>query len=245
MQKNAHKKDLVYFNKAAGSSLILLSIAYIEVTNGSVMISAFLSGLLMSCIGSMPPTGPIAIIVLKHGFRGEKLSAMAIASGAALAEAGYALLAYIGINYTLSRYPVQASIMQLLAATLLVGFAIHSLAARSHPKPQKTFIQHTGGKFLLGLGIAGLNPTFLATWAGAVTTARGLGLTSEVEAAPAFAVGVILGPIIWFWILLRIVSRKAENVHPKILGRIEKALPIVLLILATVIIVQALRPLLH
>jgi threonine/homoserine/homoserine lactone efflux protein len=208
------------------------------------MISAFLSGLLMSCIGSMPPTGPIAIIVLKHGFRGERLGAMAIACGAALAEAGYALLAYIGISYTLTRYPVQASVMQLLAASLLIGFAILCLTGHVHTRPKKKFIEHAGGKFLLGLGIAGLNPTFIATWTGAVATARSLGLTSEMEAAPAFAAGVILGPILWFWILLQILHKQAENVHPKILQRIEKALPIVLLILAAIIIVQALRPLL-
>ena len=43
--------------------------------------------------------------------------------------------------------------------------------------------------FLLGLSIAGLNPTFLVTWAGAVAIVRGAGLISELHWAPAFAVG--------------------------------------------------------
>ena len=70
------------------------------------MILALIIGLLISFIGSMIPTGPIALIVLKHGLGRQKLSALCLVSGAALAEAGYAMLAYLGINFALSRYPL-------------------------------------------------------------------------------------------------------------------------------------------
>jgi hypothetical protein len=90
------------------------------------------------------------------------------------------------------------------------------------------------------LSIAGLNPTFLVTWAGVVTIARGAGLISGFHDAPAFAIGVAAGPILWFWILLRILAQPIKFISPEKLGKIEKALPILLLVLAGVMFTQAL-----
>jgi threonine/homoserine/homoserine lactone efflux protein len=203
------------------------------------MMIAFITGLLMSFIGSMIPTGPIALIVIRRSLAGNKLGALALVSGAALAEAGYALLAYLGIHFALSRYPVQTSILRLIACVILVAFAMMCLFDHRLPDPDRKSPKYAGANFLLGLGIAGLNPTFIVTWAGAVAVARGAGLISGIHAAPAFAVGVIVGPILWYWILLKILTRHVEDMHPDILRKIEKALPIVLLILAGVMLCQA------
>jgi threonine/homoserine/homoserine lactone efflux protein len=212
--------------------------------NGS-MISSFLVGLLMSFFGSIIPTGPISLIVLKRGLRCQKLGALSLASGAAIAEAGYALLAYFGIHFALSRYPLEAFILQILAGGILIAFAILCIFdGYGHPS-QKTSHEYPGANFLLGLSIAGLNPTFLVTWVGAVAVARGAGLISDLHAAPAFALGVILGPILWFWILIRILNHHAGRLSPETLRTIEKALPIVLLILAGIILGKALLPFLH
>jgi threonine/homoserine/homoserine lactone efflux protein len=209
------------------------------------MIVAFVTGLLMSFIGSMIPTGPIALIVIKRGLGLQKLAALSIVSGAALAESGYALLAYLGIQFALSRYPVQTSILRIIAGIILIGFAAICFFDGHGPKPKNTSPKYAGANFLLGLSIAGLNPTFLVTWAGAVAVARGTGLISGFHAAPAFALGVIVGPILWFWILLKILTHHVEDLHPDILRKIEKALPIVLLILAGVMLWQAAYLLMH
>ena len=95
------------------------------------------------------------------------------------------------------------------------------------------------------MSIAGLNPTFLVTWAGAVAVVRGAGLISDFHAAPAFALGVISGSILWFWLLLTILTRHVEYLHPDSLKKIEKALPVVLLLLAGVMLWQAFYLLLH
>jgi threonine/homoserine/homoserine lactone efflux protein len=203
------------------------------------MIVAFVTGLLMSFIGSMIPTGPIALIVLKRGLGRQKLGALAIVSGAAVAEAGYALLAYLGIHLALSRYPVQTSILRMIAGIILIGFAVFCFFESHGHKPKNTSPKYAGANFLLGLSIAGLNPTFIVTWAGAVAVARGAGLISGIHAAPGFALGVIVGPILWFWILLKILTRHVEYLHPDSLRKIEKALPIVLLILAGIMLWQA------
>jgi threonine/homoserine/homoserine lactone efflux protein len=203
------------------------------------MILAFVAGLIMSFIGSMIPTGPIALIVIKRGIGRQKLGALSLVSGAALAEAGYALLAYLGINFALSRYPVQTSMLRILAGIILIGFAVVCIMDGHSHRPKNTSPKYAGANFLLGLSIAGLNPTFLVTWVGAVAVARGAGLISGMHTAPAFACGVIVGPILWFWILLKLLTRHVLDLHPDILRKIEKALPIVLLILAGIMLAQA------
>jgi threonine/homoserine/homoserine lactone efflux protein len=203
------------------------------------MIVAFLTGLLMSFIGSMIPTGPIALIVLKRGLGRQKLGALAIVSGAAVAEAGYALLAYLGLHLALSAYPVQTSILRMAAGIILIAFAVFCFFETHGHKPKNTSPKYAGANFILGLSIAGLNPTFLVTWAGAVAVARGAGLISGIHAAPAFGLGVIVGPILWFWILLTILTRHVEYLSPESLKKIEKVLPFVLLFLAGVMLWQA------
>jgi threonine/homoserine/homoserine lactone efflux protein len=202
------------------------------------MIVAFIAGLLMSFIGSMIPTGPIALIVIRRGIGGHKLGALSIVAGAALAESGYALLAYLGIGYALERYPTQTSIIRIIASIILVAFAMTCIFGHKLPKPDRTSSKYAGASFLLGLSIAGLNPTFLVTWVGAVAVARGAGLISDIHSAPGFVAGVIIGPVLWFWMLLKILTRQVEDMHPDLLRKIEKALPIVLLILAGIMLAQ-------
>jgi threonine/homoserine/homoserine lactone efflux protein len=208
------------------------------------MIVAFLTGLLLSFIGSMTPTGPIAVIVLKYGMRRQNRSALYVAFGAALAESGYALLAYLGINFILSRYPLEALILRCSSGLLLIAFAsLWIVSSRTH-RHKRQNREYVGKSFFLGLSVAGLNPTFIATWTGAVAIARGAGLISELYTAPAFAVGVVMGPVLWVWILLHLLARHAETLHPEKLEKIEKVLPIILYAMAGIILTQALIPLL-
>ena len=203
------------------------------------MILAFITGLLMSFLGSMIPTGPIAIIVLKHGLGRHKMRALSLVSGAALAEAGYALLAYLGVDFALSRYPLQTSILHMLAGLILLGFGVLCLFDGHASLEKVPSRNYRGANFLLGLSIAGLNPTFLITWTGVVAAARATGLISGIQAAPGFGLGVIVGPILWFWVLLEILTRHAEFLSPKTLKIIEKALPIILLFLGAIILAKA------
>jgi threonine/homoserine/homoserine lactone efflux protein len=206
------------------------------------MISGFLTGLILSFIGSMTPTGPIALIVLKYGMRRQKQNALFVAAGAALAEAGYALLAYLGITFVLSRYHIEAPLLRLVSGLLLTLFAV-AWIVKGHVSERKSKSrEYAGRSFLLGLSIAGLNPTFLVTWAGAVAIARGAGLLNGFQAAPSFAVGVMAGPVLWFWILLVILTHPVKYISPERLEKIERALPYILLILAGIMLARTVIP---
>jgi threonine/homoserine/homoserine lactone efflux protein len=194
----------------------------------------------MSFIGSMTPTGPIALLVLKRSLGKHNLGALSLAAGAALAESGYALLAYLGVNFALSRHPIGMSALRIIVALMLIVIAVVCMFSSNKPKELKR--EYPGANFMLGLTIAGLNPSFFITWTGAITAMRGAGLLSNIHAAPAFAVGVIIGPVLWFWILIRVLAWNAEKISPRALIVIEKTLPIALLALAFFILIQAILP---
>jgi threonine/homoserine/homoserine lactone efflux protein len=136
-------------------------------------------------------------------------------------------------------------LLRILAGGILIVFAIFCIHDGRTHQSNNSNREYPGANFLLGLSIAGLNPTFLVTWAGAVTAARGAGLISDLHTAPAFAIGVALGSVIWFWILIQVLTRHAGRLRPETLGAIEKALPIVLLILAAIILGRAFIPFMH
>lgn len=190
----------------------------------------------------MAPTGPIALVVLRYGMRGQKLSAILVAFGGALAEAGYALLAYLGITLALSHYPLESFLLRLISALILMCFAAIWILKGHSPPHERDRSKYAGASFLLGLSIAGLNPTFLLTWAGVVAIARGTGLISDIEAAPGFALGVISGPVLWFYILLRLLQRHSKSISPEKLHKIERSIPYILFILAAIVLVRAFLP---
>jgi threonine/homoserine/homoserine lactone efflux protein len=209
------------------------------------MIPGFITGLLLSFIGSMTPTGPIALIVLKYGMRRQRQNALFVAAGAALAEAGYALLAYLGITFALSRYNIEPWTLKLISGIILAMFSAAWIIKGHGSRHTTRDREYAGRSFLLGLSIAGLNPTFLVTWAGAVAIARGAGLLNGFQAAPAFAIGVMTGPVLWFWILLMILTHPVKYISPEKLERIERALPYLLLILSGYMLAQTLMPMIR
>ncbi len=206
------------------------------------MISGFIAGLILSFVGSMTPTGPIALLVLKYGMRRQNRNALFVAAGAALAESGYALLAYLGITFALSRYRLEAPQLRLISGIILAAFAAAWIIRGHDSKSKSRDREYVGRSFLLGLSIAGLNPTFLVTWAGAVAIARGAGLINGFQDAPAFAVGVLAGPILWFSILLIVLTHPVKSISPERLEKIERALPYILLVLAGIMLAQTLIP---
>ena len=114
------------------------------------MIAAFVTGLFLSFIGSMTPTGPIALIVLKYGMRRQNQNALFVAAGAAVAESGYALLAYLGINFALSRYPLEASLLQFISGVILAAFAVILIIKGHTSRHKERDREYAGRSFFLG-----------------------------------------------------------------------------------------------
>ena len=69
------------------------------------MIGAFGVGFLMGWVGSMPLAGAVSIFVFQRGLAGQFRRGILLAAGAATAEAIWCLIAVIGAEQILSRWP--------------------------------------------------------------------------------------------------------------------------------------------
>jgi threonine/homoserine/homoserine lactone efflux protein len=209
------------------------------------MFLALVFGFSFGFVGSMPLAGPIAVLVLMSGLRGAMRSGMAIAIGAAIAEAAYAFFAYWGMGELIARFPVLAIASRALAALFLLALGVYFLLQKDAlVSKAEAPRERLHGSFALGLGITALNPTFLATWSAAVTVLHSMQLVPRSLAAAApFALGVALGIVGWFWLMLLGIRRWRDRFQPTTIRRALQLVGVVLLasgVWAAVTFVQAL-----
>lgn len=187
------------------------------------MLMALLAGLVCGFVGSIPIAGPTAVVIVERALRHEVRAAFAIAVGAAVAEGGYALLAYLGMTAFLSRFPKLLVASRVLGAAILLGIGLYLALAKRKP-PRDTGERPEaprGAMLLLGLVMTGVNPTLLASWS-AVCTVLHSTQTLRVEPLDAFpfALGVAVGSSAWFAVLLGLLHRFRRAVSETTLGRI-------------------------
>lgn len=178
------------------------------------MVLATLLGLLFGFVGSMPIAGPISALVFTRALRGRMQEGLFIAIGGALAEAIYAALAFWGFAALLEKYDwiqsVSNGVASLILAVLGVMFLFQSpsqreVSAHDAPDPSKTGI-------VLGFTITILNPTLIATWSAASAILFSTGLVAlEGQQVLPFSFGVLVGIVLWFTALLRLVGHFRER----------------------------------
>jgi threonine/homoserine/homoserine lactone efflux protein len=165
-------------------------------------------------IGSIPLTGPIAVMVFSMSVQRRYGAAIRVGLGAALAEALYAAVAFWGFATFLANRPLILPISHGLSALVLSLLGVYFLRWKPEDdEPSEPTRNATG--FLLGLTISALNPTLLATWSAAVAFlyARQLFTFSEVLALPfgaAAGAGVACWELLFVWLL-----RRYENHLPR------------------------------
>jgi threonine/homoserine/homoserine lactone efflux protein len=196
------------------------------------MFTAALVGFLMGFVTSVPVAGPVSILVFSRGLQDRARSGAYLAVGAALAEAAYAFLAFWGFSELLVAYPWLEPLTGGAAAVILLalGMRFVRMAPQQHDMPDDA-APTAGSKrsFLLGLTIAGLNPTLLATWPAMVTFVHSLGLLDfGASGALPFSVGVALGISSWFLILLGLLARYRGRFRRNTLDRVVRGMGVVL-----------------
>jgi len=189
-----------------------------------VLIAALI-GFCFGFFGSVPVAGPIAALVLQRGLLGRFRAGALIGAGAAVAEAGYAFLAFWGFSTFLVKYPIVEPISKCAAAVILIGlgisFARYKGARTTDEEKKKKREDTVLGSLALGFTITALNPTLIATWAAATTTVYTMHLvTFEPSSAPFFAIGTFVGIGGWFslltWLLRRYRGRFKEETLTKV-----------------------------
>ena len=195
------------------------------------MILAFILGFAFGFIGSIPVAGPISALVLSRGLAGRFRSGAFIAVGGALAEAGYAFLAFWGFSAFLARYAFIVPVSRALAAVILTALAISFLRMKNVATAGGQARADTAwASFTLGFTITALNPTLIATWTAVVTTLYSTDLLSfSTGKAYPFAAGTLSGIAIWFLTLLGLIRAYKDRFSPRTLTVILRVVGVMLL----------------
>jgi threonine/homoserine/homoserine lactone efflux protein len=189
------------------------------------MIIALVIGTAFGFLGAIPVAGPISALALKYGLKYQYRKAQLLAAGSGLAEAIYVLLGFMGYSLFVQSIPHFERISNLLAGTILIGLGLYFLFTKSSkwvadPPPKHL---KEGGKhaFLIGYGIAIMNPALIATWTTVISTLHGLNAFPYTTLnAVAFSLGVWLGIVLWFSFMLQLMKKNRHRFETRWIKRI-------------------------
>jgi len=169
-------------------------------------------GLALGFFGSVPIAGPISVIVLRRGLHRRYASAVAVGAGAAVAEGGYALLAFWGFGHLLARYPSIDLVSRGAATVILAVLGILFLRFRTPDAGAEPERRHAAlPSALTGFSITLFNPTLIGTWAATMTMLSSAGFVLSDGRAVPFGVGVMVGIAGWFGLFTWILRRYGER----------------------------------
>lgn len=177
------------------------------------VIFGFLSGF----IGSIPVSGPIALLVFRNSMQGHYEWAQRIVLGAALAEAGYCALALFGYIQLIQAFPSLASYIRLIGAIFLFVLGIFFLVQKVHIQTEGvTTTERKGAPFLTGFLIAAFNPTLFLTWGSANSIIFSWLEITGLWDMLLFPIFAGIGIIVWFFILVAVFKRYREKIGERI-----------------------------
>ena len=177
------------------------------------MIGSFGLGFLMGWVGSMPLAGAVSIFVFQRGLSGRFRRGIVLAVGAAVAEAIWCLVAVIGAERILSRWPDLEGVARSVGGLILLALGFYFLwknstlpSAEDDRSGEEDVPLTLLREFWLGFGLVAGNISIPFTWLGMITVAVSWGL-DPVSGPPWFFVaGVALGIMGWFALLLKILA---------------------------------------
>jgi threonine/homoserine/homoserine lactone efflux protein len=176
-------------------------------------------GFMLGFVGSIPPAGPISILVLHDALRGQRGSALCVAIGGAIAETGWCALAFWGVSSLLQRAQALTTTARIIASVLLLAAGIVAIAGAKHGRdsgksaPKGDHRRTRAGKLMFGLLLAGFNPTLLVSWCTVAAALHSFaGATCDLRLVP---VGVPFGIVGWFLVVVTVIGRLGPRLHQR------------------------------
>ena len=201
------------------------------------MLTAWLAGFVMGFAGSVPVAGPINMLVFSFGLQGRLRPATLIALGGALPEAIWAGLAFWGFTALLERYAWIEAGSEIAATGVLVGVGLFLLlrppTGQKSSEAERDDVSGTLSALGLGFSLTALNPTLLFNWGAAVTMVVSLGiLLPQAALAIPFGVGVLMGILLWFAVILQLLARHHRRFSPESRAWMLRGMGLILLAFA-------------
>ena len=167
----------------------------------------------MAFFGSMPPVGPIAVLLLERGVGGHEREARGIAHGAALAETIYCALAMAGVSELMRRYVIVETIARVIGVVILFGLGVHFARFRVAPPKATPVVPRKKRPFALGFSISAANPTLIITWSGSIATFLSFArVRFDVGERVVFVLAVLVGMLSWFHLFLWMLRRWRDRI---------------------------------
>jgi threonine/homoserine/homoserine lactone efflux protein len=190
------------------------------------MTLTFFVGLVLGFVGSIPIAGPTSVIVLKNTLEKGNREGLDIAAGAGVAEAIYAFFAFWGLTTALVHFPGMVNASRIVGAALIIVVGVYLVLQRTNARRrQASDSDGQGHRWLRGFASAIFNPTLIVTWTTVVTALHAMSLLSMrgIDAIP-FALGVGVGIMGWFFLLVKLVQRFRDRMRPENLDRVVKGM---------------------
>ncbi len=196
-----------------------------------------LSGFGMGFFGSVPPTGPVALMVINRAFKKQLRFAFVAGVGGALAEMIYAALAVTGVGLLLQHVELAGTLIRALSTAVLLGVGLYFFFSpldegdihehSAQPQNFSSALSHLGKAF----SVAIVNPTLILNWTVAVAFFFALfELTADFAGQVLFVVGVGAGMICWTAVEVWILDKFQQHYSIDILGRIQRAVSVLVIL---------------
>jgi threonine/homoserine/homoserine lactone efflux protein len=212
--------------QAGGASRLLLCLAL---------------GFVLSLLGSLPMTGPLALLVLDRVMVGQRRAALWIALSGALVEGIIAAVVATLLPLVLQHSTSLVRVGRVSGAVVIFVVGLGLLLRPQTVSEIET--QHRGQSLLVGFLATSLNPTLIATWTIAVTALHANGLLEGgLWEGQAFGAGVVLGVLGWFAVLLALARLSAPERMRRYRGALGRSVGAILLLVSVVTLFYAMQP---
>ncbi len=201
------------------------------------MITHLAAGFVLGWVGSMPIAGAVSIFVFQRGLSGRLKAGLSLSVGAAVAEALWCLVAMLGAEQIMTRWPAAEGIAKVVGAIILLALGLFFLTRKSSALPvdEDTLATANYGRdFWLGFSLVGGNISVPLNWLALLTVAVGLGFHPETASPWIFVTGVALGIVAWFALLLKLLDTYRTRFGPEKIQWIMRGMGLLLIVTAIV-----------
>lgn len=199
----------------------------------SDVVLLIIAGATMGFFGSIPLTGPIAVMAVNQAVKRRFLRGFVIGVGGTLGELIYCSLAVAGVGAMIEQLPSVRVWIRGLSAALLLGVGIYFF----YNTPDESDAELGSGSdelsedddsgyfsaFSTAFSVAAFNPVLLLNWTAAVAF-----VFSHLEVDPSgwvgagFVLSIGVGVVSWYAVLMSLLRRYREDIPTEALAWVQR-----------------------
>lgn len=195
------------------------------------------AGFCMGFFGSVPPTGPVALMVISRAFKNRPRYAFAAGVGGALAEIIYAGLAVTGVGLLLQEVELAKTLVRALSTVVLLALGLYFFLSPLRERDvEEAGAQHTEGlvdalgHLAKAFSVSIVNPTLILNWTVAVAFFFALfDLEADLVERLLFAGCVGVGMICWTAVEVWLLDKFQKRYSVGLLARIQRGVSVVVM----------------